>query len=440
LSTERLHVLDDRPSSEGAAGRGLSEAQRHAVTDEMKLILEHPIFRSSNRCVALLHYVVDCALAGRQSEIKERTLGVEVFGRNANYDVSADPIVRRIANDVRKRLAQYYQEQEAGHGVKIYLVRGSYLPEFEFVSQSRARETADARAAEQSFAALKLHEPPIAHWTETQEEVPRMRRRTWVLGVVGAMAVAAACFMLISFRATHAPLYKVWKPLFDSSNPIIVCVSDEGSPIIEGERANSQQADSTTASQSAAQQAVSANPNTPKLVFRDAVGGNTITAMLSNYKKQVSLRPSSSLKFQDFRQGPVVLIGGLNNPWGPTMLSGLRYSLQFDPVSHFIWIRDARNPGSREWELNGKLGAEPPSIDYALITRVFDQDSRQWIISVGGLGAWGTEAAAELVSDPNYARQIPTSITDKGNFQMILKTSIISGEPGPLQVVAVYTW
>jgi hypothetical protein len=59
---------------------------------------------------------------------------------------------------------------------------------------------------------------------------------------------------------------------------------------------------------------------------------------------------------------------------------------------------------------------------------------------VSGLGDKGTEAAAEFVSDPNDARLIPASVGDRGNFQIVLKTSILSGEPGPLQVMAVYTW
>jgi hypothetical protein len=435
-----MHVLEDHPSSEGTASRGWTEAQRHAVTEEMKLILEHPIFRSSNRCVALLHYVVDRALAGRQSEIKERILGIEVFGRNANYDVSADPIVRRIANDVRKRLAQYYQEQDAGHGVKIHLVRGSYLPEFEFITEGRAREAADAKSAEESLEALKLHDTAIAHLEKASEEARSVRRRTWILGGVAAVAVAASCFALISFRATHSPLYRLWKPLVDSSNSILLCISDEGSVMNQKEKASSPQAGNATPS-SPAESAAAADDNTPsKLVFRDAIGGNAITTLLSSFKKRALLRPSSALKFRDFQASPVVLIGGLNNSWEPVMLSNLRYTIQLDPVTHLLWIRDARDPSNRDWNIDGAAQGADVSADYALITRVFNQDSRQWILAVSGLGDKGTEAAAEFVSDPNDARLIPASVGDKGNFQIVLKTSILSGEPGPLQVMAVYTW
>ena len=78
----------------------------------------------------MLRYVVRAAIDGRASDLKERTLGVEVFGRDPDYDTNADPVVRISAGEVRKRIAQFYHEN--GHGVKleIELPVGSYVPEF----------------------------------------------------------------------------------------------------------------------------------------------------------------------------------------------------------------------------------------------------------------------------------------------------------------------
>ena len=49
-------------------------------------------------------------LLGRPELLKERTLGIEIFGRDADYDTASDPIVRVTATEIRKRIAQYYQE------------------------------------------------------------------------------------------------------------------------------------------------------------------------------------------------------------------------------------------------------------------------------------------------------------------------------------------
>ena len=53
----------------------------------------HP-FRTSKRCLALLDYVTEQALEGQLERLKERSLGVEVFGRDPGYDTSQDPVVR----------------------------------------------------------------------------------------------------------------------------------------------------------------------------------------------------------------------------------------------------------------------------------------------------------------------------------------------------------
>src|SRR5581483_952100 len=66
-------------------------------------------FRSSRRCVVFLNFVVHAALEGRLDSLKERTIGIEVFARDPNYDTNQDPVVRGTASEVRKRLAQYYQ-------------------------------------------------------------------------------------------------------------------------------------------------------------------------------------------------------------------------------------------------------------------------------------------------------------------------------------------
>ncbi len=67
-------------------------------------------FRNSKRYPAFLRYVVEQELNGASSELKERTIAIEVFGKDPYYDPAVDPVVRISAGEVRKRLAQYYQE------------------------------------------------------------------------------------------------------------------------------------------------------------------------------------------------------------------------------------------------------------------------------------------------------------------------------------------
>jgi len=58
----------------------VTSADRELVLRELEAILASYHFRGSKRYPALLKYVVKAALDGHSGDLKERTLGVEVFG------------------------------------------------------------------------------------------------------------------------------------------------------------------------------------------------------------------------------------------------------------------------------------------------------------------------------------------------------------------------
>ena len=96
----------------------------------MERILSSPLFRKSKRFPNLLRFVVERSLHGHAEPLKERTLGIEVFGREPDYDTNLDPVVRTTAVEIRKRIAQYYHEEGHENEIRIDFPAGSYLPEF----------------------------------------------------------------------------------------------------------------------------------------------------------------------------------------------------------------------------------------------------------------------------------------------------------------------
>lgn len=108
-----------------------------AYKDEILSCLRHILssneFRSSHRCQEFLSHVVEHALSGEFDEIKERILGIRVFGRDASYDTNYDSIVRVTASDVRKRLLRYYKTSPHS-SLRIELPSGSYIPEFHYIA------------------------------------------------------------------------------------------------------------------------------------------------------------------------------------------------------------------------------------------------------------------------------------------------------------------
>jgi hypothetical protein len=91
----------------------------------MERLLTNSHFSHSRRFPSFLRYVVDQTLSGREETLKERTLGVEIFSRRADYDTASDPIVRVTAAEIRKRIAQYYQDPGHEQELRISLPAGS---------------------------------------------------------------------------------------------------------------------------------------------------------------------------------------------------------------------------------------------------------------------------------------------------------------------------
>jgi len=95
-----------------------------------------PRFVAAGRCQQFLQHIVEKAIGSHYDELKERTLGVELFGRSPTYDTGEDAIVRVTASDVRKRLHQFYSETSTS--LRIEIPSGSYGPEFRRVAAPAA--------------------------------------------------------------------------------------------------------------------------------------------------------------------------------------------------------------------------------------------------------------------------------------------------------------
>src|ERR1700736_4317538 len=121
-----------------AADVSETDVQRAAIQAQLERILANPLFKNSKRYPTLLRYVVERTLDGHPGELKERTLGIEVFGREPDYDTNLDPVVRTTAAEIRKRLAQYYQDPSHEGQLRIDLPLGSYAPEFRLLVEKPA--------------------------------------------------------------------------------------------------------------------------------------------------------------------------------------------------------------------------------------------------------------------------------------------------------------
>jgi len=172
-----------------------SREQVDAALDELARILTSDSFSSSKRCRDFLEFVVKHALAGDADSLTERFLGVELFGRAVDYETATDSIVRVRANDVRRRLAQYYSSQRSATPVRIDLMAGGYIPEFHWKLQETPAQLNSALPSPIDHPPISIQEdqPHIATSEESvgqHAKVPARARLFWGSGAAALIAVA----------------------------------------------------------------------------------------------------------------------------------------------------------------------------------------------------------------------------------------------------------
>ncbi len=120
--------------------------ERVAFEPQLERILASPGFAQNERLSRFLRFVVERRMEGREVEIKESVIGIEVFGRRPDYNTKRDAIVRTEASRLRARLAEYYANGGNRDAVIIELPKGGYVPLIRQADvQPNARTTAGWR-------------------------------------------------------------------------------------------------------------------------------------------------------------------------------------------------------------------------------------------------------------------------------------------------------
>ena len=409
------------------------EVSPEAVREQLEVVVRDPAFRSSKRSVEFLRYVVAKTLEGAADEIKERTIGIEVFGRDPAYDTNIDHVVRTAAIELRKRLSIYYGQEWHRSELRISMVPGSYIPRF------TVPERGETAAPEKETLPFGSIEPPVAGPAPKQARIASPNSLAGWLRA-GMLAAVVATIVGTIYLGSHRPTAQdlFWKPLLDMPGPVLIAAGDvpDGPP-----------SPGNPAGGSDDLMPVLHRTSATDIPFSDAMTMARVLGTLQAHGKTVILRQDSVSSFSELRESPVVLIGAFNNQWTLRLTHRLRYSLALDPERHLIYIKDARNPENRAWswatdqpkDHQGEAG-RPRLQDFALISRIWNSDTGTPVVVIGGLYRYGTESAGEFLNDPQLMQAIGREVAlqrPHSNIQIVLGTTVTDGTAGPPQVLAV---
>jgi hypothetical protein len=392
-----------------------TKAEKDAILQQLERLLENPYFHKSKRFPVFLRFAVTETLAGRADVLKERTLGIEVFGKDPGYDTTEDSIVRVTAGEIRKRIAQYYQEPGHEQEIRFVLPSGSYVPQF-YPAQS------DTSLA-QRVGITELQQISGA-------EVSSSKASIWLYGI--SILALILIGVLLWWFSRPTPIDEFWAPFFKSPDPILFCVADQNqySTIVLRDAANPKNEKTL-------------NDHMVAVIIDDIGPLVNIAGMLNAHGRTFRVQGEAATSFSDLRQAPTVFIGAYDNGWTLRFTAPLRFHFANNADMTQFWVEDRQRPGNKEWLLDRVQQDSGTYKDYAIVVRSLDPNTGRFAVVVAGIARGGTIASGEFLVDPRHmeelARAAPRDWSQK-NMEVVLESQIIDGRSGPPRIKAVHVW
>jgi hypothetical protein len=413
----------------------LSPAAKNAIHEQLDRLLASSYFSHSKRFPIFLRFVVEQTLAGDADEIKERTLGIEIFGKDADYDTAADPIVRVTAAEIRKRVAQYYQEPAHHEELRITLPSGSYVPHFHGPKGGNTYGLPDTESAAVPISPVEHAELPAR---------PTAARASWRATLAPAatlalVAIVAGGAYIAWKQTTRSATELFWQPVLTSGDPVLICVADQT------ETSGQILRDSVDPTRQVLLKPMSRpTDNLTTVAIDDLSAIVRIAGLLQSHGKKYNLRGEAVTSLADLRSGPTVFIGAFDNAWTLRLTSPLRYHFSNNADMTEVRIVDSTAPQRSNWEVARAVQIATNNYrDYAILARFTDTNTGKLTVIVAGLARGGTIAAGEFLTDSGDLAQLMRAAKaagDKKNMEVVLSTQIIDGEPGTPKMEASYFW
>ena len=406
------------------------EKDRADVQRQLDRLLENPHFSNSRRFPSFLRFIVQEELDGRGDQLKERTLGIEVFGRDPGYDTTSDPIVRVTAAEIRKRIAQYYQDSGNPDELRISLPPGSYVPHFDWPKAhplSEVASSSDALAPDQHFAAHAA-EPQLP--VQQNAVAPKRLLASWLAAACLLLLLAAGAWSWMHSRTST--LDRFWAPVLDSGDPVAVCFPQSS---IDGITLR----DSADPLQ---QRHLEEKMN--GVIVDDLQPLVSLSGLLDMRRQLYNLMGESTATLTDLRNGPTIFLGAFDNAWTLRLTRSLRFRFGNDQEMTHFWIEDTQSPTHARWGIDRKVQQATNNYrDYAIVARFRDANTGKLAVIVAGIARGGTVAAGEFLTQPgdmdSIRSQAPANWAGQ-NMEFVLSTEIIDGRSSPPKVEATYFW
>jgi hypothetical protein len=183
-------------------------------------VLQSETFRNAPTSRRLLKYLAERSQAGDADQLKEYTIGVDAFGKGADYNPRQDSTVRIQIGRMRQKLAEYYREEGKNDTTVIDLPKGRFTL------------TCEPRDAMLDVIS-EPQAPPDSAEIEAAPQPNRWRSAALALGTACLILLAVIIYALLRLPGSqtaaipwNSALTELWQPLISNTHPLAIAVGD----------------------------------------------------------------------------------------------------------------------------------------------------------------------------------------------------------------------
>lgn len=449
---------------------------REEKFEQLERILQSRALQGSESLKAFLRFVVQKALDGQNTHLKEYTIATEVFGRSSSYDPRVDSVVRVQAGRLRTKIQEYYATEGKDDRVIIDLPKGHYYPVFSSIAVKREPLVLAAMQAEEateSPAPANVLQSSGAHIEESPVRPASVLTKYAYLTIAAlailsvALGVAALNYRAkahsrasqLALLAETSPGLQPWAaPLWgnflNAPEPVLIAYSntlfrgraETGMKVLKPYDASGQTAPPAAATP---------DPSTP------AENGPTITDhytgvgevmgvyLLGNFLRDVNhsfkVKRSLLMTWDDFKTDNIIMLG---SPAENFLLRDFPqrqdfvFKMLMDDKNKRRWgIANLRpRAGEQETYMSKEEGSSTSQFveDYATVSILKGLDEKHRLLILAGITTFGTHAAVEYVTKPEYVKELISRLNTSvdvnkpvlpSNYQVLLKVQVKDSIP-----------
>lgn len=441
------------------------------IQKQLHRLIHSKSFRHASALQRLLQYLVSRAIEDPFADIKEYTIGMEVFDRGVNYDPQTDTIVRVQIHRLRLKVKEYYESDGVNDPILVEIPKGHYIPTFELRVDAASKTNAAEQTAEAAVVANKEHIGDADVHASASAPTARGPFSTSLLAVVAVLLFVAGIALgtrwqqIKSFSSgatghvggmSADTAADFWRTFLGNDTAPVVGYADavylvDGAEDLFRFRRGASDSTGTEVDAHLAQQFASSPGLVAKagpLYYEDGNTGTgdlqsvfVLTRLFTQMGVQMVVKRCRLITIDDLQQHDVILLGSPEENDAVAQLA---------QAGDFVWNRmDVPGPWKGEY-LNrrpepGESAAykterdpntQEVKADFALITIQPGAAPGRYIAMLGGLDTSGVAGAAQFVTSPVHVAELRSRIQSvsswKGSgvppaFQALLRVDVQRG-------------